>query len=748
MANDIEYIEKDGWIEVRQSGGPVLGYSPESGVRIIVKDGFAFKSFDGSDTLLPYEDWRLPAEERAADLAARMTVDEIAGLMLYSSQNKLPMPDDTYGGKTFAESGKKAWDLSDSQLKFLLEDNVRHVLVSTVESSEAAARWNNNVQALVEGTNHGIPANNSSDPRHSAFTDAEFSPGSQGQISLWSNLLGLASTFDPSVVEEFAHIMRREYRALGLATALSPQADLGTDPRWYRYSATFGNDPQLVSDLIQAYCQGLQTSDSGGWGCGSVNAMVKHWPGGGSGEGGRDAHYGNGKFAVYPGNSYDAHKYPFTNGAFRLQGGTQMASAIMPYYTISSGHCGPDLVGNSYSKDMISRQLRQECGYDGVVCTDWAITWDQVDPGTHSGKPWGVESKTESERHYMALVAGVDQFGGNNKKEPVLDAYAMGCREFGERYMRQRFEISARRLLLNSFRPGLFENPYVDVDETVRMVGCEKWMEAGYRQQLRSVVMLKNSGGLLPLSRERRLKVYVPERHLPPVRSYWGTVEPAKTVVPVPVSVASRYYDPEDDPSEADVALVFIDSPKSFRMGYDPDDVRRGGNGYIPISLQYRPYTAVWAREHSLQADASEGVPDRSYRNKQAHTQNECDLDLLEQTRRKMGDKPVIVVVSMDNPTVLSEVEPLADALFVGFSVQAQAYLDLVFGVEEPFGLLPFEMPASMKAIEEHCEDKPHDIAPYTDADGNRYGFAYGLNFSGPISDWRTERYKDKKIKY
>lgn len=741
--NIIEYVDLGDHMEVRQSHGPTLGYHPASGVKIVELDGFAFKSFDGSDTLLPYEDWRLPAEVRAADLASRLSVDEIAGLMLYSSQNKLPMPNDTYGGKPFAESGCRAWDLSDGQRRFLLDDNVRHVLVSTVESPEAAARWNNKVQALIEGRNHGIPANNSSDPRHSAFADAEFAPGAAGQLSLWSNLLGLAATFDPAVMEEFAGVMQQEYRALGLATALSPQADLGTDPRWYRFSSTFGNDPQLVADLTKAYCHGLQSmGGEEGWGPRSVNAMVKHWPGGGSGEGGRDAHYGNGKYAVYPGGAYEQHKYPFTHGAFALPDATKEASAVMPYYTVSSGHSGEKAVGNSYSYDIITRELREECGYRGVICTDWAITHDQIDPGTHSGKPWGVETLSEAERHYLALKAGVDQFGGNNEKQPVLEAYAMGCAEYGEEAMRRRFEESAARLLLNSFRPGLFENPYVDVEASVATVGNTDFMQRGYRQQLRSVVMLKNHGGVLPLADGGKLKVYVPQRNLPAMRNYWGGTDAAAVVDPVADELARRYYTPVDNADDADAALVFMDTPKSYRMGYDPADVAKGGNGYIPITLQYRPYTAEHARAHSLMADASEGVPDRSYRGKTAVAQNECDLDLLEATHRAMKGKPVVVLMTVANPCVMTEVEPLADAVMVGFSVQTQAFLDLLFGREKPSGLLPFEMPASMQAIEEHCEDLPHDIVPYTDADGNTYGFAFGLDFNGPISDSRTERYK------
>ena len=139
---------KDGYNLIHQNEGPTLGYSPDSGIKIIEVDGKIFKDFNGSGKLEPYEDWRLSMEERARDLASKLTIDEIAGLMLYSIQNKLPMPDDTYGGKPFEESDAKAYDLSDAQKKFLIEDNLRHILVSKIESPETAARWNNKVQAL------------------------------------------------------------------------------------------------------------------------------------------------------------------------------------------------------------------------------------------------------------------------------------------------------------------------------------------------------------------------------------------------------------------------------------------------------------------------------------------------------------------------------------------------------------------------------------------------------------------------
>ena len=161
----------DSFMLVTQKGGPALGYSPQSGVKILTVDGYAFKDLNRNDSLDAYEDWRLTAQERAADLASKLSVEEIAGLMLYSSHQSVPMVshmgfgESTYGGKSFEESGAKPSDLSDDQKKFLRDDHLRAVLMTGVESPEVAARWNNNMQAYVEALDHGIPANTSSDPR-------------------------------------------------------------------------------------------------------------------------------------------------------------------------------------------------------------------------------------------------------------------------------------------------------------------------------------------------------------------------------------------------------------------------------------------------------------------------------------------------------------------------------------------------------------------------------------------------------
>ena len=741
-----------GYNVMTQKKGQTIAYSPESGISILTVDGYAFKDLNRNGELDVYEDWRLSAEERAEDLAAQLTIEEIAGMMLYSSHQSVPSRGGMFGGakydgKPYDQSGAAASDLSDAQKKFLTEDNLRAVLVTTVESPAVAAQWNNNMQALVEGMGHGVPVNTSSDPRHETSATAEYNYGAGGDISHWPTSLGLAATFDPALVEEFGRIAAEEYRALGIATALSPQIDLATEPRWTRFYGTFGESPELDTDMARAYVDGFQTSTgkdeiADGWGYKSVNAMVKHWPSGGPEEGGRDAHYNYGKYAVYPGGAFETHLKPFTEGAFKLNGATGMASAVMPYYTISTGvdPSGKN-VGNSFSKYIITDLLREKYGYDGVVCTDWNITYDNAGIDRFDGKCWGVEELTVAQRHYECLKAGVDQFGGNNDKGPVLEAYAMWVEEFGKDSADARFRASAKRLLMNSFRTGLFENPYLDPAVSAEVVGNPEFMEKGYQAQLKSVVMVKNSDSVLPMkSVVAKPKVYVPQRYFPQMVNFFGMVTPERWEETFDTELLEKYYEPVSDPAEADFAIVVIDAPTSG-TGYSTEDVRKGGNGYIPISLQYSDYTAEHAREVSLAGgDRLEKSANRSYKGKSVKTVNKTDLETVVETKKAMGDKPVITVVSTGKPFV-PEFEPYSDAILVSFGCQNQALLDLISGAVEPSALLPMQLPADMKTVELQMEDVPFDMDCYVDADGNAYDFAYGLNWSGRISDARTEKY-------
>ena len=743
-SENYDIISSDNFITVERGNAPFLKFSKLSGVSIIYDKSIPFKDLNKNKKLDKYEDWRLSSEERAIDLASKLSLNEIAGLMLYSSHQSLPgrsmgaWMSSSYNGLPFEQSNALASDLTDEQRKFITEDNLRHILITSVDSPEVAAIWSNNVQELSESLGFGIPVNVSSDPRHGNDAFALFNSGEKQKISIWPSTLGLAASFDPSLMKKFGEIASIEYRALGITTALSPQIDIATDPRWYRFDGTMGEDVLLSTDLARAYVDGFQSTNNYGWGKESVNAMIKHWPGGGSGEGGRDGHFGYGAYAIYPGNNFENHLKPFTEGAFKLNGQTKKASAVMPYYTVSLGY--GDRVGSGFNKYLITDILRNKFNYDGVLCTDWAITKDVSSVSLMQGKSWGVENFSEAERHFLAIDAGMDQFGGNDDYVPVVEAYKIGVEKYGEEYMRKRFEKSAVRLLINIFNVGLFENPYLDIDQSKQTVGNDSFVKEGFNAQLKSIIMLKNSD-VLPFSNQK--KVYVPKRYNPPTKIFFGMMQTeGRYEYPIDIETISKYFQIVDNPEDADFALLGIKDPDGGN-GYDTDDLNNGGNGYMPINLQYSDYTATNAREKSLSGGSPfENFNNRSYKGKTIKTNNYTDMTLVRDTKKIMGEKPVILVLEVSRPMVMKEIESYTDVLLISTGVEDKALLEIISGKVEPSGLLPFQMPANMETVESQFEDMSRDMIPHVDKNGNKYDFAFGMNWNGVIKDHRVKKYK------
>ena len=703
---------------IRNEGGKDLGIAGD--VPLIEQDGFAFKDLARTGELLPYEDWRLAPEIRAADLAARLGREEIAGLMLYSSHQVVPFAGggpfgDTYGGEPFNPDKHDEADLSDGQKRFIRQDHIRHVLQMRVKNARVSARWSNNLQKACEEEPWGIPVNISTDPRH-GVSDGGMEFRTEGSdVSKWPEGIGLAAAGDPELVRRFAQVAAKEYRALGITTALGPQIDLSTEPRWMRLEDTLGSDPEKVIPMVKAYCDGMQTTEgsSDGWGMDSVITMVKHWPGGGTGEGGRDAHYAYGCFAVYPDGQFAQHLRPFTEGAFCMDGPTKQAGAVMPYYTVSwlENH---EKVGNSYNQFILKELLRGKYEYDGVVCTDWGITADP-DPEIDSfgSRCYGVNELTEAERHLRIILNGADQFGGNNRTEPVLEAWKIGEERYGAAFMEERMRLSAKRLLTGIFRVGLFENPYLDPDESEHIVGNAEFVKEGLEAQARSAVLLR--GGILPL--KEGIRVFVPKRTIRAHKNFIRMMEPEQTVDPLEGFDCTPWFSRADNPEEADAAIVFMESPLSDP--YDQADLAEGGNGYLPLTLQYRPYTASDARPVSIGGgDFREDFINRTYRGKTNRCRNEQDLDNLEETHRRIGGKPVIVCIQMHNPTIPSEWEGLADGILVYFSCSRAVLMDILFGRRTAGGRLPYNLPKDMAAVEKHAEDCIEGPEPYVCKDG------------------------------
>jgi beta-glucosidase len=421
----------------------------------------------------PYEDPSQPISVRVADLLGQMTLAEKAGLLFH----------------TMAPFGQ--WGFLPSGEELLTTKLMNHFNVIGVVPVREMAEWNNAIQRVAEASRLGIPVSISTDPRHT-FSDNIGANFNAGEFSQWPEPLGLAATRDADLVEQFGDIARQEYVAVGIRTALHPVADLATEPRWARGNGTFGEDADLVAELVSAYIRGFQGPELGPE---SVACMTKHFPGGGPQKDGEDPHFPYGREQVYPGNRFDYHLGPF-EAAFAA--GT---SQIMPYYGMPVG-IGYEEVGFGFNKEIVTGLLREHYGFDGVVCSDWGLITDARIMGKFlPARAWGVEHLTPIERAKKILDAGCDQFGGEACPELVIELVESG------QVSEARIDESVTRLLREKFRLGLFDNPYVDVDGAVALVGNAKFIEAGTEAQRRSMVLLKNGNAALPL--HGRPRIYV-----------------------------------------------------------------------------------------------------------------------------------------------------------------------------------------------------------------------------------------------
>ncbi len=491
-------------------------------VRKTSPEGVEYRDLNGNDRMDPFEDSRLTVAERVADLLPRLSLEEKVGLMFHT------VIEAGLDGTVLEEPGAIS---KSGTSDVVLRKHLTHFNVHALDDPRMAARWHNALQAVAEQTPHGIPVTVSTDPRHAFIENAGASFAAKS-FSQWPESLGLAALRDADLVREFGDIARQEYCAVGIRAALHPTLDLATEPRWARQSGTFGQDPDLVTELAVAYLQGFQQDSLGP---GSVACTSKHFPGGGPQKDGDDAHFPYGREQVYPGGRFADHLKPFPP---IIAAGT---AAIMPYYGMPVGleiHGEKvEEVGFGYNKQIITGLLRGALGYDGVVVTDWELVNDNhVGDQVLPARAWGVEHLDPAARMELIIEAGSDQFGGEECVELLLELVAEG------RVSEARIDESARRLLTVKFRLGLFDNPYVDEDAAAQTVGRRDFRDAGYAAQARSVTILQNGADgrapVLPLARGQRIY--------------------AENMSPETVAALG---DRVDRPEDADLALVRLQAP-------------------------------------------------------------------------------------------------------------------------------------------------------------------------------------------
>ncbi|MFP6807322.1 MAG: glycoside hydrolase family 3 N-terminal domain-containing protein [Pseudomonadales bacterium] len=591
-------------------------------------DGLEFRDLDHDGVLAPFEDWRLDAHIRSDDLLQRMTLEEKIGLLFHGTA----FTDGPLGelgiGSEYDQAGIE--DL-------IAKRHINHMITRLGIAPSALAAQNNRLQKIAAETRLGIPVTVSTDPRHHFQFTTGASLRSSG-FSVWPEALGMAALRDTQLMKQFADIARQEYRAVGIQMALSPMADLATSPKWPRINGTFGEDPVLVNQLVQAYIQGLQGSDTGVDKSG-VACVVKHWVGYGAAVDGFDGHNSYGRYAELSWDTLQKHIQAF-DGAFEAG-----VSGLMPTYNILRCN-GPDGsamedVGAGFNRYLITDLLRGEKQFKGVVLSDWAIYRDATRE-TLTGNPrqtpatiamcWGVEELTPAQRVAKSMLAGVDQLGGEDEPAIVFTALEEGLID------ETLIDHSARRILIEKFKLGLFEDPFVDASMAEQLVGKEEFIELAEQCQRNAMVIVE---GFKSIQGQR---VYL-----------HGVAADAFSEVEVVPNV-----------DEADVAIVRLQTPfQTLHPEFFFGSMQHEGD------LDFKPGSDEYDLLASLSAEA-----------------------------------PVILVMNMDRPAVLSSIKDFVAGIIVEFGADDFAVADVVTHPELAKGCLPLELPYSMSAV----NDKPVDL--------------------------------------
>ncbi len=395
----------------------------------------------------PYRDPRLAIDERVRDLLARMTLEE-----------KLAQLGGVWG-LSLTDAGR----FSETKAKDLLRHGIGHIArlagASVLTPRESASLANVLQRFLRESTRLGIPA----------IVHEESCAGySARAATCFPQVIGIASTWEPQLVEEMARVIRSQMRAVGAHQALAPVLDVARDPRWGRTEETFGEDPYLVARMGTAYVRGLQGDSlrSGIVGTG------KHFVGYGAPEGGL-----NWAPAPLPRRELLERFVPPFAAAIHEAG---LASVMNAYHEIDGVPCGA-------SRELLDGLLRTQLGFDGVVVSDYFTLQTLVS--------YHHVAENESEAARRGLEAGIDL------ELPVLAYYGEPLRQAIEsgRVPLAWVDRSVARVLRMKFELGLFEQALVDADAAPAHFDTPTQRELARRIALKSIVLLQNRGELLPL---------------------------------------------------------------------------------------------------------------------------------------------------------------------------------------------------------------------------------------------------------
>ena len=759
LAGPTEYLDP---VYYENENGPTIGVTL---VGVIKVDGLYFKDSNNNQELDPFEDWRLPTEERAADLVGKMTVAQRIGLL---ANQLVCSPNIVSGADAYNEDGTVNFaalmNITENPLAAVAEESTSQVLeggftggaaamasmdpserpnstgemlanenrsgvVRSTTDVEAGALWNNATNmvaeyAAVAKNEPTIPFFIISNPQ--GIVNA---PASEGRAAAVTGATPEEDDF--SLIERYAELDRQLWYARGMDGMYGPQIDLITDPRWPRNFETHTEIPEVNAGIAAALVKGYMD----GQGEGSVSLTIKHFPGDCASLNGFESHNKYGEWRVYM-TEGSLEQYHLVGFQAAIDAGL---TGIMPGYSRPSATLNapqsyrgveiePEEIANAYSTPILQTLLRDTMGFDGYINTDSGIV--------AMGMMFGAEEMSVPERIAAVVNAGSDIVGdwfGGVDYPAIWEAYESGLIE------PEAFDRATTNRVSIMFDQGQFENPYRDAAAGKALqeeLNAGAIAELGAEMHHKSVVLLKNHDNVLPLT-DTSKKVYV--------ASFTVEDEDEAKIEAFQSAFEAAGFEIVDDVDEADIAFL---------------DVVPGGIG------QGTRYMATLDLVEDFEtADYEPTAPIT-----EAKTGDTIEVTTLANVKgiAKIADKVhenggiVIASINITNPWILTNLEPYCDGLIGSFSTSVGARVDVLTGAFNPTGHLPLTMVSCNEVIatvETEIDGAVYDIcvAPndvpgydkdqyisedvlanlpegqtgyaYTDADGNVYAARFGLSY-------------------
>jgi len=656
-----------------------------------------------TDARPPYKDPAAPIPKRVDDLLKRMTLEEKIAQMdcIWQEKNLIEEANGDFAPAKAAQryphglgmmarpSDRQGQASADSAKPGGAGDSgarANRTALETATYVNAVQKW------AVEQTRLGIPLFMHEEALHGYVAkDATSFP----------QAIGLASSFDPALAQKVFSVAAREMRARGANFALAPVVDVAREPRWGRIEETYGEDPFLCGEMGKAAVLGFSGTDRK-LAKDKVLATLKHMTGHGQPESGTNI----GPAEVSERTLREEFFPPFE----KLVRETPVA-AIMPSYNEIGG------VPSHANRWLLTKVCREEWGFKGVMVSDYFGIKELVTRHRLAATP--------KEAALFAVKAGVD----------IETPDGHGYRELAQLVKEGKVKVAeidtiVRRILELKFNAGLFEQPYVDAQAADRLTATQDAVALAREAAVRSVVLLKNDKGLLPLSAKKVGKLLLLGTHAKdtPIGGYSD----------VPRHVVSIH---DALQAEAKAQGFGFDYREAVRITeeriWGKDEIK-----FTPPEVNARLIEeAVAAAKNADTIVMVLGDNEQTSREAWAdnHLGDRNSLDLMGQQNDlakaifALG-KPTVVFLLNGRPLSVNLLAQRADALVEGWYLGQEtghAAADILFGRANPGGKLPVSIARDVGQLPIFYNHKPSARRGYIDGSTKPlYPFGFGLSYT------------------